>query len=371
MFHRTPHHNSINCILSPSMMDSIILNGNSRRRQRALRTLQITSTLNVARVGHDEGARMSRQAMRAERRLKFASPWGRRKALAGNENRTISDAHHTQRIGNQVRAEGEPDTGDPAVDEAYKYMGNTYDFYWQVFARDSIDDAGMALNGTVHYGRDYDNAFWDGRRMNYGDGDGEQFERFTKSVDVIGHELTHGVTQFEAGLIYWDQSGALNESISDVFGSLVKQFVNNQTADRADWLIGAELFVPGAVNGVAIRSMKAPGTAYDDPVLGKDPQPDNMRKYVKTFQDSRGVHINSGIPNKAFYEVSVNLGGYAWEKAGRIWYATLQSPLLRPVSNFQNFARLTIMSAQQLFPGAGGLEVQAVRDGWAQVGINV
>ena len=147
------------------------------------------------------------------------------------------------------------------------------------------------------------------------------FNRFTVAVDVIGHELTHGVTQFEAKLAYWDQSGALNESFSDIFRSLVKQKKLNQTADQADWLIGAGLFTSN-VKGLAIRSMKEPGTAYDDPLLGKDPQPAHMRHYVNTTSDNGGVHINSGIPNRAFYLAALEIGGHAWERAGKIWYMT-------------------------------------------------
>src|SRR5262249_6826367 len=148
------------------------------------------------------------------------------------------------------------------------------------------------------------------------------FNRFTISVDIMGHELTHGVTAYTAGLIYQGQSGALNESISDVFGSMVKQFALSQTVATADWLIGAGIFTP-KVNGVALRSMKEPGTAYNDPVLGKDPQPADMAHYVNTSSDNGGVHINSGIPNRAFYLTAVALGGNSWDRAGRIWYATL------------------------------------------------
>jgi len=232
-----------------------------RRRliaQRALRSLTITQSLSLARVGYDESLRPLRQARRARR----ASLLGRLSAINqvvdGVKQRIISDAHHLQRLpGTRVRSEGDPNTNDLAVDEAYEYMGDTYDFYATVFNRDSIDDDGMALKGSVHYGKDYDNAFWDGRMMVYGDGDGEVFDRFTKSVDVIGHELTHGVIQEEAGLIYWGQPGALNESLADVFGSLVKQFKMNQRADQADWIIGSGLLMPG-INGVGIRSMKNP-----------------------------------------------------------------------------------------------------------------
>ena len=125
----------------------------------------------------------------------------------------------------------------------------------------------------------YANAFWDGAQMVFGDGDGEIFGNFTGSIDVTGHELTHGVTQYTANLSYEGQSGALNESISDVFGSLAKQHHRGQSAADADWLIGADIFRPG-VSGVALRSLKAPGTAYDDPRLGRDPQPAHMSGYA-------------------------------------------------------------------------------------------
>jgi Zn-dependent metalloprotease len=169
----------------------------------------------------------------------------------------------------------------------------------------------MRLDGYVHYGSLFNNAFWDGQRMVFGDGDSQIFTDFTGSLDVIGHELTHGVTEFSAGLVYENQPGALNESISDVFGSLVKQWKLGQTVDQADWLIGPEIFTPG-VSGDALRSMKNPGQAYDDPRMGKDPQPDHMSRF-KVLPNTRagdngGVHINSGIPNKAFYLFATKLG---------------------------------------------------------------
>jgi Zn-dependent metalloprotease len=204
--------------------------------------------------------------------------------------------------------------------------------------------------------------------MVYGDGDGDLFNRFTIAIDVMGHELTHGVTQFEAKLNYSQQPGALNESMSDVFGSLVKQYSLNQTADQADWLIGAGLLAAG-VKGVALRSMKAPGTAYDDPVLGKDPQPAHMKDYVNTVSDNGGVHINSGIPNHAFYVVASQIGGKAWEKSGQIWYVTLRDKLTSG-SDFQECANQTFQVAGALF-GAGSIEQQAVKFGWSEVGLDV
>jgi len=247
-------------------------------------------------------------------------------------------------------------------------VGLTADFYAEVYGRDSIDDAGMPLLATVHYGEDYDNAFWNSEQMVYGDGDGDIFNNFTIPIDVTGHEMTHGVTENEAALIYWGQSGALNESVSDVFGSLVKQAANDQKAEDADWLIGEGLLAD-QVDGVALRSMKAPGTAYDDRVLGKDPQPADMDNYVNTLDDNGGVHINSGIPNHAFYLAATAIGGYAWETAGLIWYETLCSPRLTSYARFNDFARLTIATARDIFAESSE-EVAAVTDAWATVGVS-
>jgi Zn-dependent metalloprotease len=291
-------------------------------------------------------------------------------SVEGQPQRTIYNSHQSTNLpGDVARAEGSEPTDDVAVTEAYDGLGDTYDFYWKIYQRNSIDDEGLKLDATVHYDVDYDNAFWNGEAMVFGDGDGEFFNRFTISLDVIGHELTHGVTEDEAQLIYMYQSGALNESISDVFGSLVKQFKLQHTADQADWLIGQGLFT-SKVNGVALRSMKAPGTAYNDPTLGKDPQPMHMQKFVRTSQDNGGVHINSGIPNHAFYLVSTKIGGFAWEKPGRIWYETIRDPRLRPNAAFTSFARLTAANADRLY-GHDSPERQAVIEAWNEVGVKV
>ena len=226
----------------------------------------------------------------------------------GKQRTVYSSDNGSSLPGRVIRVEGAAPSGDPAVDEAYEGAGATYDFYWQVFQRNSVDDRGLHLDSTVHYQNNYDNAFWNGQQMVYGDGDGQLFKRFTFCLDVIGHELTHGVTQYTSGLSYQGQSGALNESVSDVFGSLVKQHRLGQTAAQADWLIGQGLFTPN-VKGVALRSMIAPGTAYDDPVLGRDPQPANMSGFVTTASDNGGVHINSGIPNHAFFFGGCGIGG--------------------------------------------------------------
>lgn len=282
--------------------------------------------------------------------------------------RTVSDTHASTALpGEVVRTEGAAPTGDPAADEAYDGLGATWSLFHDVYGRDSLDDAGLPLDATVHYGRDYDNAFWDGARMVFGDGDGQVFGRFTVAVDVIGHELTHGVTEKTAALVYQGQSGALNESLSDVFGVLVKQRLLGQDAADADWLIGAGLFLP-SVHGVALRSMKAPGTAYDDPVLGRDPQPATMAGYLQTTDDNGGVHTNSGIPNHAFYLAATGIGDNAWDGAGQVWYDVVTGGRLARDADFAAFAALTVQAAGARF-GGGSAQEGAVRAAWAQVGV--
>ena len=335
------------CVIPPHILRRLA--ERPEHRERALRTLAVTERLRG-------------------RREVFAQLIAG--LSAGQKRRTIYDAQgQTNLPGVLVRGESEKQPGgDIAVNEAFDFSGATYDFYQGAFNRNSIDAHGLRLDSTVHYDQQFDNAFWDGRQMVYGDGDRVVFDRFTKCIDVVGHELTHGVTQFTAQLTYQGQSGALNESMSDVFGSLVKQMAAGQTADKADWLIGAGLFMP-QVNGVALRSMKAPGTAYDDPQIGKDPQPGDMAHYVDTTDDNGGVHINSGIPNHAFYLTAIQIGGNAWERAGRIWYVTLTTRL-QPDTDFQAAADTTFAVAGELY-GQGSAEQQAVQAGWNGAGITV
>lgn len=350
---------SLHCIVPPYMLREIVENGTPEQRQQALRNI------------------VSAEAIRVQREViaKEGPPESIMEAASPGLSRIIYSADNGGSLpGRQLRAEGGAPTGDPAADEAYDGAGATYALFSEVFNRDSIDGAGLRLDSTVHFRTGYDNAFWNGQQMVYGDGDEDLpaaqrlFNRFTIAVDIIGHELAHGVTQHTANLIYQGQSGALNESMSDVFGSLVKQRLLGHTAAEADWIIGEGLFTAN-VNGVGIRNMQAPGTAYDDPVVGKDPQPGHMRDYVQTQADNGGVHINSGIPNRAFYVTAFNLGGFAWEKAGLIWYVTLQSKLSES-ANFATAAAKTYEAARDLY-GQGSLEQQAVRAGWLEVGIDV
>jgi Zn-dependent metalloprotease len=335
-------------ILPPHILRAIVENGTDEQRARALQTLAVS------------------ERIRGRRELLGDMATAVALATAG-KHRTVYDAKHGSTLpGVEVRDEGDKPVKDVAVNEAYDGAGATYDLYRAVYGRNSIDDHGMRLISSVHYLKGYDNAFWNGSQMVYGDGDGVHFQRFTIAVDVIGHELTHGVTQYEVALDYADQPGALNESFSDVFGSLVKQRALGQTAAKADWLIGAGLFT-AAVRVKALRSMAAPGTAYDDPVLGKDPQPADMAHYVNTTDDNGGVHINSGIPNHAFYLAAKAIGGNAWEKAGMVWYITLRDRL-RPNSDFKAAAAATIEVAGVKF-GAKSQVAKDVAAAWHKVGV--
>ncbi|MDQ6772284.1 MAG: M4 family metallopeptidase [Candidatus Dormibacteraeota bacterium] len=339
-------------IVPPGLLEQLIRTGSPEQREVALATLTVDHSI--------RSARLQAGLVAAPGPLRTAAAHGG----AGKPDRTIYDALHQQDTAatTVLRTEGQPPAADPAANEAYDGLGDTYSFYWDVFQRDSIDDSGLSLLGEVHYGQAYDNAFWDGERMVFGDGDGQLFlvGGFTKAIDVIGHELTHGVTQSTLGLRYIGQSGALNESISDVFGSMVKQKTLGQPTATADWLIGAGITGP-AMPGQALRSMKAPGTAYRG-----DPQPATMSGYVRTTNDNGGVHTNSGIPNHAFYLLAAALGGNSWDRAGRIWYEVMVRRAVPPTAQFHTFATATVAAAQGLY-GAGSAEVTAVTDAWHQV----
>ncbi|MEN4041582.1 MAG: M4 family metallopeptidase [Anaerolineaceae bacterium] len=353
--HSTAHH-PVFCIVPPFILQSIAEHGSVKQKECAISTLRATAQF--------RGERRFEPLIRSLEGIQVQP---------GITRRVYSAQNRTTLPGVLVRSEGDPPGTDVAVNEAYDGAGNTYDLYHEVYNRDSIDNAGMDIESVVHYGTGYDNAFWNGRYMVYGDGDEDLpeaqrlFNRFTIALDVIGHELTHGVVSYTANLYYYDQSGALNESMADVFGILTKQRTLHQTAAESDWVIGSGLFTPN-VQGVGIRSMSNPGTAYNDPILGRDPQPGHMDNYVNTTQDNGGVHINSGIPNRAFYVTALEIGGNAWEKAGRIWYVTLRDQLTARAT-FQQAADHTYSVAGSLF-GSGSLEQQAVRLGWREVGIH-
>lgn len=350
------HRHSIFCIVPPHILREVALNGESEDRESALKTLSIDHT------------QRSLRAIRLAAPVAQASAAGISSlgAVQGGKQRTIHDAQNGEIVpGEVVRIEGAPDTGDRAVDEAYDGLGHTYDYYLANLGRNSLDGQGGPLHAVVHFSQNLDNAFWDGQYMLFGDG--FLMDHLTE-LSVAAHELTHGVTEVDAQLFYQGQSGALNESVSDVFGSVVKQYVNGESADQANWLIGEGIWREG-IQGDALRSMKEPGSAHSDPLIGEDPQPAHMDDYVRTPEDNGGVHINSGIPNKAFYLVATRIGGFAGDNAARIWYATLRDDRLRIRARFREFALLTYINAWNLFPE--GDEANIVKSAWAEVGIEI
>ena len=310
-------------------------------------------------IAATSGARARRATLTyAPMLLASASP-------AGKKHRLVYDAKHGLRLpGKLVRKENQPRTGNAAVDEAYKFTGQSYDFYFRILDRNSLDNRGMVLSSSVHYRRSFANAYWDGSQMVFGDGDGTVFQRLTRSIDVVAHELTHGVVTFTANLEYQDEPGALNEHFADVFGTIVRQWSKRQSVSRADWLIGSEILMP-APTRKAIRSMSHPGTAFkDDPYLGTDPQPAHRKDKYTGYEDNGGVHINSGIPNRAFYLAATALGGRSWDKAALIWYKALLT--LTPRSDFADCAGATANVAGSL---CGKAAQTMVRNAWKQVGV--
>ncbi|MDX3536498.1 M4 family metallopeptidase [Streptomyces sp. MB09-01] len=341
----------LNCIVPPHILYKLL-----ESKDREVRQAALDSLLSTARLRGERAVRAS---------------WVG--AAAGNGRRTIFDCRRGRFLPSAelARSEDGPASSDESVNRAFDGLAKTRDFFRGVLQRNSLDDRGMRLDGYVHFDMHYNNAFWDGRQMVFGDGDGRLFTDFTGSLDVIAHELTHGVTEFTAGLAYHNQSGALNESMSDVFGTLVKQWSLNQSAETADWLIGADVFTPG-IDADALRSMKAPGQAYDNALFGKDPQPDHMRNFANLPDNDRGdyggVHINSGIPNKAFYLAAARIGGFAWGAPGVIWYEALKASGVD--TQFQDFADTTYQKAAGLY-GDGSAEQLAVLSAWQEVGIRI
>ena len=251
-------------------------------------------------------------------------------------NRRIHDAAGTTTLpGTLARSEGQGPVADPDVNAAYQFFGTTYDYYSATHGRDSYDNAGATLLGTVNYSVNFQNAFWDGTQMVFGDGFAVE--------DVTAHELTHAVTEKTANLEYVWQSGALNESFSDIFGAMV---------DRADWLMGEDLPIG------AIRDMQNPAA------FG---QPGNTSGWVATCSDNQGVHTNSGIFNKAFVNIATAIGK---NDAERIFYRVLTTPgYLSPQATMQDARGAAIQAAVDLF-GSGSAQVTATTNGFAAVGLD-
>lgn len=252
-------------------------------------------------------------------------------------------------------------SADQTAKRAFDETTEVANFYQRFFGRNSVDGAGKTLISSIHYDVAYSNAFWNGSQMTYGDGDGNIFVDFTKSNDVIAHELTHGVTQYTAGFVYTNEAGGLNESVSDVFGSMFRQWRKNQTVDKADWLIGADILGPAATSKgyTCLRDLANPGAKHC-----LSPQPSHYKNYIP----GGDPHDNSGIPNYAFYLAATAIGGHSWEKAGKIWYAALTSKRATKNIRMRTFAGLTRTAAKTLF-AADPAVYNAVDGAWKKVGL--
>lgn len=271
----------------------------------------------------------------------------------------LTDAVPVRRGRSRVRVDGAR-RNDSSAAEASDAATKAVTFFRRILG------SPMRVDLTLHHGRRFCNALWDGQRIFCGDGDDWYFRRFI-SLDVIAHEMGHALVQQTAGLESSGESGALAEHFCDVFAVLARQYTRHENVQQADWLVGADLLTD-RVAGAAIRSMRAPGTAYDDPVLGHDPQPAHIRDYVRAAEGDT-AHVNCGIPSRAFYEIAALIGGNAWEVAGPIWYRALTRQL-RPRSTFAQCAEATWRVAGQMY-GLGSTAQQAVAAAWASVGLAI
>jgi hypothetical protein len=265
--------------------------------------------------------------------------------------------------GVKARFEGDAPTNRFETDRVYEYTGQVRDFYKELFDRDSVDGNGMKMVSTENFGHNFENAFWNGAQMTYGSPSADSPVSTFVLLDVCGHEITHGVTSAEQPLTYYGQAGALNESISDVFGILIKQKSNHQSVADASWVMGEGVWKAG-IHGRGLRDLLHPGTAYDDPKVGKDIQPANMSDYIKTPEDHGGVHLNSGIPNRAFALFATDVGGNAWEEPAKIWYETRK--VVGPNPSFAQFAYYSIESAKKL---GFDDDVPKLEKAWDAVGV--
>ena len=270
-------------------------------------------------------------------------------------------AQHVFDCGHRKSLPGKPvATPTGGFKTTFDTTAKVVEFYKTVLGRNSVDNKGFDLVSSLHYDKNYDNAFWNGQQMVYGDGDGQLFVEMYLSPDVIGHELTHGVTQNESALRYQGESGALNESISDVFGTVFNQWLNQWlVTEPRGWLVGAGIMAAAAqAKGfTCLRDMVQPSAAH---CLSKQPE------QYSQIDPTADVHVNSGVPNKAFALFARAVGGQAWTSAIKVWYDTCTNRALRSDATFAEFATLTVASARKL--GSGAL-ADRCRGAWQEVGV--
>ena len=280
--------------------------------------------------------------------------------LAASPLVTVYNCNHTQTLpGTPVPNPGS--SADATAKRTFKETTDVAKFYKDVFNRNSIDDHGMTMMSSIHFGSNYNNAMWNGSQMLYGDGDGHIFIDFTNGNDVIGHELTHGVTQHSLQLNYSGDAGGLNESISDCFGSMFRQWEKKQDVKAADWLIGHDIMGPTAkAKGfTCLRDMANPAATH---CLA--PQPTQYSQITPGMDP----HYSSGPPNLAFCTTCKTLGGKSWEKIGQVWYHSLTAFGPTPNMKMKPFADRTRQVAHSMYSGTPAVAA-AVDHGWKQVGL--
>ncbi|MCD2514372.1 M4 family metallopeptidase [Comamonas endophytica] len=280
--------------------------------------------------------------------------------LTSNPEVTLFDCRQTVSLpGLQIKDPA--NSKDPTVQRTHSETDLMGTFLREVFARNSIDNAGMTLMSAVHYGKKYNNAMWNGLQMIYGDGDGELFLSFASGIDVIGHELAHGLTQYTLQLEYDDEPGGLNESLSDCFGTMFRQWRLNHDAKRADWLVGSDIIGPRTRERgyTCMRDMCEPDAKH---CLA--PQPTHYGQ----LKPGQHPHSGSGPPNLAFCTACKLVGGNSWENIGRIWYQAMAKTGLAPRMGMAQFAAKTREQAADLF-GKDSLAEAAVDAGWKKVGL--
>ncbi len=268
-------------------------------------------------------------------------------------------------------------TSQKAGVDAHFGAGKVYDYFKNTHGRTGIDGNGGPgyysaaassstglISSKVHYGSNYNNAFWNGSYMTYGDGDGFTFSPLV-TMDICGHEMTHGITERTAGLVYANQSGALNESVSDIFGAMVERYADGSVTSSNTWKIGEDAYTPGT-SGDALRNMSNTHASGD---------PDHYSERYTGTADNGGVHTNSGIPNFAFYLLSQggshhlggSMTGIGPDKAARIWYKALTT-YMTSSTNFAGARTATLNAAASIY-GSGSTEYSRVAQSWTLVGV--
>ena len=283
--------------------------------------------------------------------------------------RKIYDANQSTSQGTLKRSEGEAEVSDATVNVSYDNLGVVYDAYKALYDRDSLDGNGLTLISSVHAifrtttGTTKNNASWDGSQMRYGDGDGTTFSNLANSIDVTGHELTHGVTSSTSNLTYSGQSGGLNEGLSDIFGAVIQWYHDGKVVNDSTWLVGDDVYTPGT-DGDALRYMSNPtkdGKSID---------------YAPDY-NGQNVHYTSGVPNLAFYLLSqggkhprskttVTVTGIGIEKAAAVFYRA-NTTIFTSSTNYAQARTGTEQAAQQL--GLTADEIKSVSNAWAAVGV--